>query len=121
MEHRHTERYASDLSVLIYQHKLPIAIGRIRNGSRSGVFIETDFSDVECGHQVSLEISLNRSATHKLHRIELKALVVHKTEKGFGAELEINMQEHTDLLIKILRDIHEAPQKVQPFPMVASR
>jgi len=38
MEHRCTERTVSELKILIYKHNHPIAIGRIRNGSRSGVF-----------------------------------------------------------------------------------
>ncbi len=121
MEHRCTERYASDLSILIYQHKFPVAIGRIRNGNRFGIFIETDFANIDCEHQVSLELPLNRSSANKLHRVEMKALVIHKTQKGFGVELDIKTQEQTDLFVSLLRDLHHEPQKAQIFQMVANQ
>lgn len=120
MEHRCTERYASDLSILIYQHKLPVAIGRIRNGSRLGIFIETDFANIDCEHQISLELPLNRSSANKLQRVEMKALVIHKTGKGFGVELDIKTQEQTDLFVEILRDLYKKPQPAQILQMVAN-
>lgn len=121
MEHRCTERYASDLSILIYQHKFPVAIGRIRNGSRLGIFIETDFANIDCEHQVSLEIPLNRNSANKVQRVEMKALVVHKTKKGFGVELDIKTQEQTDVFVDTLRNLYQKPLQEPIFQMVANR
>ena len=121
MEHRYTERYASDLSILIYQYKLPVAIGRIKNGSRLGVLIESDFDNIDCEHQISLEVLLNRNSNkHKLQRMEFKALVIHKTVKGFGAALEIQTDEQTDLFMEILQAVNEKSSNPQVFAMVAN-
>ncbi len=121
MEHRYTERYVSDLSVLIYQDKLPVAIGRIKNGSRLGIFIETDFANIDCEHQISLELPQSRNSANKLPRVEMNALVIHKAEKGFGVELDIKTQEQTDLFVEILRALYEKPQDAQIFSMAATR
>lgn len=120
MEHRCTERHTSDLSVLIYQHKFPVAIGRIRNGSRWGIFIEADLANIDCEHQISLELPLSRNSANKLQRVEMKALVVHKTKKGFGVELDIKTQEQTDVFVDILRNLYQTPKKEQIFQVAAN-
>jgi hypothetical protein len=120
MEHRYTDRYASDLSILIYQHKLPVAIGRIKNGSQSGVFIETDYANIHCEHQVTLEVLLNRNSVNKLQRIEIDALVIHKTAKGFGATIEHRTQEQKEFFVEILRGVNTKPQNSTIFSMVAN-
>lgn len=102
MEHRCTERTASEVKILIYKHNHPIAIGRVKNGSRSGVFVETDFFDVDCEHQLKLEILPNKNNAAKLQRIEMKAIVIHKTGKGFGAEVDFQSAAHADMFIEIL-------------------
>lgn len=121
MEHRCTDRYASDLSVLIYQHKLPVAISRIKNGSRSGVFIETDFTGIDCEHQIVLEVVLSRNGSHKGQCMEIQALVTHKMDKGFGAELEMKTQEQCDLFMKLLRGGEEKDTEIEMFAMAANQ
>ena len=101
MEHRYTDRYSSDLKILIHKHGLPTAIGRIRNGGRSGVFVETDFADIDCEHQLTLELMVNRNSGKQT--LQLKAIVIHKTARGFGAELDIDTYEQTEVFINILR------------------
>ena len=110
MEHRCTDRYSSDLKILIHKHGLPTAIGRIRNGGRSGVFVETDFADIDCEHQVTLELMVNRNTGKQ--SIQLKAIVIHKAAGGFGAELDIDNYEQADVFIKILRG--QQTQVTQP-------
>ncbi|MFO1387679.1 hypothetical protein [Cellvibrio sp.] len=101
MEHRCTERITGDLKVLIHRYNQPIAIGRIKNGSRLGVFVETEFADIGCEQQLRLEIVANRQYRQPL--ITMNALVIHKTEKGFGAELDLDSFEQNDLFMKMLR------------------
>jgi len=87
MEHRCTERIESKLRVLIYKHNFPVAIGCINNGSAQGVFVETDFVDIECEHQLKLEVIINKKSS-RLQAVTMEAIVIHKTEKGFGAEID---------------------------------
>lgn len=120
MEHRCTERYNSDLHILIYQHNLPVAIGRIKNGSRWGVYIETDFFDVECEHQIAIEVLLGRNTSTKLQRIDMKAMVIHKTKKGFGAELDIHSEEQAAIFVDLLRGTKSHLNDTQIFAKVAN-
>src|SRR4051812_15196398 len=103
MEHRCTERITSELKILIYKHNHPVAIGRIKNGSHNGVFVETDFQDIDCEHQLTLEVLLNKSTVTKLQRIEMQALVIYKTAKGFGAEVDFDSGSHADTFVEVLQ------------------
>ncbi len=118
MEHRCTERINSELKLLIYKHNFPIAIGRVKNGSRNGVFVETDFVDIDCEHQLKLEVLLNRSSSAKLQRIEMKAIVIHKTGKGFGAEVDFQSTAQADLFFEMLQGTHVSVADEQMFAMV---
>jgi len=102
MEHRCTNRYVSDLNIQIYQDKMPVALGRIKNASLAGVFVETEFRNIDCERQVLLEILHNRNNAFKPHRIKIPALVAHKGNNGFGAELDITSQEQADLFAGLL-------------------
>ena len=120
MEHRCTERISSELKILIYKHNLPIAIGRVKNGSYNGVFVETDFVDIDCEHQLRLEVLLNKSNATKLQRIEMKALVIHKTGKGFGAEVEFHNATQADLFVEVLHGTQLSLPDEQIFALAAN-
>ena len=113
MEHRCAERVKSELKILIYKHNHPVAIGRINNGSRHGVFVETDFMDIDCEHQLKLEVMLSKNNYSKFKRIEMEAIVIHKTPRGFGAEIEFPNTQQADMFMEIMRgakkDIIEEP------------
>ncbi len=120
MEHRCAERVSSELKILIYKHNSPIAIGRIKNGSRSGVFVETDFLDIDCEHQLKLEVLFNKNNVAKLQRIEMKAIVIHKTNKGFGAEVDFQNAAQSDLFVEMLCGTPFNLPDEQMFAMVAN-
>lgn len=98
MEHRCTERYGCNLSVIISKQGQVVAVGRIKNGSHLGVFVEADLTDIECGQQLSLKISAQKSNTGKLQNLSMRALVIHKTTQGFGAVLDVATQKQIDIL-----------------------
>lgn len=120
MEHRCTDRINSELKILIYKHNHPVAIGRIKNGSRSGVFVETDFVDVECEHQLKLEVLLNRNITTKLQRIEMEAIVIHKASRGFGAEVDFQSTVQADVFMELLCGTAVNLPDEQMFAMAAN-
>jgi hypothetical protein len=120
MEHRCTERIVSELKILIYKHNIPIAIGRVRNGSGHGVFVETDFMDIDCEHQLQLEVLFNKSYATKLQSIVMKALVIHKTGKGFGAEIDFQNSAQAELFGELLRGTKADVADEQKFAMVAN-
>lgn len=106
MEHRSTARHSSELAIRILKHKAPVATGYVKNGNRWGVFIETEFSDIECEQQLVVEVLPTCSSAKKLQGVQIKALVVHKNEVGFGVELDIPSQDHTDFFVALLKDLH---------------
>lgn len=120
MEHRCTERITSELKILIYKHNYPIAIGRVKNGSRSGIFVETDFVDVDCEHHLKFEVLVSRNNTAKLQRIEMKAIVIHKTGKGFGAEVDFQSAAQADLFMEMLCGTQVSLPDEKMFAMVAN-
>ena len=102
MEHRCAERIVGELKILIHKHNYPVAIGRVKNGSRTGVFVETDFADLECEQQIRLELSLNKTGVAKSQSFLIEALIIHKTERGFGAAIDLESSTLADFFISAL-------------------
>lgn len=102
MEHRCSERFATDLKILIYREGMPVAIGRIRNGSKLGFFIETDFAEVKVLQPLDVEILLYRSP-HNIVRHKYTTRVIRKTASGLGVELETMSTESAKVLVDLLR------------------
>lgn len=84
VEHRHRHRVPAFLDVLIYQGGVPAAAGTVRNVSRDGLFINTDFDAVGVNQQVDLEFSLPAGGEPQSRR--MSAVVLRKTDNGFACE-----------------------------------
>lgn len=85
MEHRYSDRLTSDLNIIIYKQNLLVAMGIVKNIGSEGVFIESGFAEL-CINQ-PLEIEFLSSDNTLKHR-RFKAVVVHRTDMGFGAEID---------------------------------
>lgn len=119
MEHRCSERYTADIKILIYRYGAPVAIGRIKNGNRYGLFIESDLAAVEPLQQLGIEILVYRSA-QKLQRYKFESIVVHKYQRGFGVELDSLNEETGNQLTEMLLAAPVTPQSTELFDMVAN-
>lgn len=87
MEHRYAKRFPTHLKSLIFRSGLPIAIGSIRNFSRDGVFIETEFLEIDINQPLEIEIIArggSRSPINYGERRLCKAIVMHKANGGLG-------------------------------------
>ena len=120
MEHRCKERSPSELKILIYKHNHPVAIGRIRNGNQHGIFVETDFVDIDCEHQLRLEVLLNKNLATKLQRIEMQAIVIHKEDKGFGAEVDFDKISDAAAFLDVLKYPQSTLSDTQIFAKAAN-
>lgn len=85
MEHRCSPRIETDLHVLIYQYNIPVAIGRIKDATTFGFYIESDWSTRPLQR---LTLVVMDKHLQKLQKHKLEAIVMHKTSHGFGVELE---------------------------------
>ena len=119
MEHRCSARYTADIKILIYRYEVPIAIGRIKNGTRYGLYIESDLANVKPLQQLGIEVLVYRSA-QKLQRYRFDSIVMHTTAHGFGVELDTLGEDAGNQLTEMLRASPETPQESELFGMVAS-
>ena len=90
MEHRCAIRLPADYKILIFQSGMPIAIGRIHNFSRDGLFIKTEFEDLEINQPLEIELlgrGSSRAADFYSERRVCKTFVVHKENGGIGLSL----------------------------------
>lgn len=119
MEHRCSGRHTADIKILIHKYQLPVAIGRIKNGNRYGLFIETDMTDVKPLQQLGIEILAYPSA-QKLQRYKFDSIVIHVTRSGFGIELDALDVGEADKLLQLLQDAPETPHENELYAMVAN-
>ncbi|WP_331346824.1 hypothetical protein [Cellvibrio sp. UBA7661] len=120
MEHRCSARYAADIKILIYRYDVPVAIGRIKNGTRYGLFIESDLTSVEPLQQLGIEILVTRGTAQKLQRYRFDSIAIHTTSHGFGVELDTLSEEAGNQLTEMLRASPVTPQESELFDMVAN-
>ncbi len=109
MEHRFNRRIIADLRVLIYKYSIPMAVGRIKNGTRYGLYIESDFADVGALQLLGLEI-LFYSPLNILQRFKFNTIVTHTTDNGFGVELD-GLEGINDQICELLRDAPPTPKE----------
>lgn len=92
MEHRYNQRTSSDAKIFIYERSTPVAIGRCKNLSRYGMFVETDHA-VYLHQPLEVEIIRGRNRSESKTQ-RMKCYVVHMCDNGFGVEMreeELNL------------------------------
>lgn len=88
MEHRCGRRVPVSINTLIYKHGAPVAMGRIKNASDHGLYLETEYRDVRKLQKLELEVLLGKRIKDARHCF-VRVLVVRKSNFGFGLDLEI--------------------------------
>lgn len=86
MEHRLSKRMTTNLDLLVYKRGMPVATGKIRDASRKGLFILTDYTDVQLNQELEIELRIPDCPEQLLRRI--RAQVVRKTGSGLGVDFE---------------------------------
>lgn len=119
MEHRYSERHPANIKILIYKLDIPVAIGRIKNGTRYGLHIESDLAGVALLQQLGIEM-LVYGVGNKLQRYKFDSIVIHKTDHGFGVELDALTEEVGGQLCALLQANPSTPQESELFTMLAS-
>jgi PilZ domain len=86
MEHRYSSRVPTDIKMLIYRRGVPVATGRIRNASRVGVFVETDYPELRRYQPLECEFRLVGEMPPTRHRFS--AHVSRQANVGVGLEVD---------------------------------
>ncbi len=85
MEHRLSQRIEGQLPILVYKRGMPVGTGEIRDASRRGVFVTTDYSDVRLNQAIQLAFRLPELADGQQ---TLNAYVVRRSANGFGLDFD---------------------------------
>ena len=82
MEHRCSERWPIVIPVSIHRKEHPVVIGKTRNISLEGMFIETVSAHFD--QNTCLEVELNTKLDHQSRRLRIPAVVARSSEQGIG-------------------------------------
>jgi len=86
MEHRYSQRSPAQSKLLIFKKSMPVAMGRLQNISRCGLFALTDYRDIALNQMV--EIEFLSSSVQLAGNARFKGFVVHRRANGFGLEID---------------------------------
>ena len=86
MEHRCGQRVAATLKLFIYKRAVPVAVGWVRDLSRKGLFIETDYRDLNLHQPLELEFATRAQSGGK--RMRVLGRVVRKSTGGVAVEID---------------------------------
>lgn len=86
MEHRLSKRVQGELGLLIYKRGMPVAFGQIKDASLRGLFITTDYDDIQVNQTIEMEFCLPDRQENGFRK--LKAQVARKVHSGLGVDFE---------------------------------
>lgn len=86
MERRYCNRVLANVKLIIYQGGLPVAIARVTDASKAGLFIETEFTDVKLNQSLDIELPLRLE--HGLCHFRFPARIVRRTSNGLALRVE---------------------------------
>ncbi|GGE73564.1 hypothetical protein GCM10011533_27470 [Streptosporangium jomthongense] len=113
MEHRLSKRIPGELKLLIYRRGMPVATGRIKDASKQGLFINTDYNDIQLNQMLEVEFRFPGNPDKQLCRI--KAHVVRMADEGLGVDFgETNRDALT--ISKLVRWLSEQRIASHYFP-----
>lgn len=107
MEHRCEQRLGLDLNAQVYRGGEPVAVGRIRNAGKHGMFIETDYQQVRKWQKLDIEVTLEGVSSKKKLNYQLTTTVVRKNRDGIGLEVEPESKSESRQLLDTIAHIGE--------------
>lgn len=111
MEHRLSQRTPARLPILVYHKGLPVATGQVRNASRVGLFVATDYTDI--GLNQTLELAFRYPGNQDHQRRRLKVHVVRKDAKGLGLDFS-GLDNDSDTIASLVDWLKLHPLTLSP-------
>lgn len=103
MDNRTSSRMNVPMKLLLYKTGVPVAIGRIRDVSTRGLFVETDFDGFNVHQSLEVEL-LPRSSTH-IDRCRFRTVVARRVRGGFGLEADENSDTGFNTLAALVNSV----------------
>lgn len=107
MEHRCEQRLGLDLNARVYRGGEPVAVGRVRNAGKHGIFLETDYHHVRKWQKLEVEVTLEGLGSKKKQNYNLTTTVIRKNRKGLGLEVEPESKSASRQLLDTIGHIGE--------------
>jgi hypothetical protein len=104
MERRFSERRPATQTVLIYDGGVPIAVGRARDISLLGMFVEVHASTITKHRVVELEFTLTDGRVYRI-----PGMVARRTAAGLGLILETADPATREAVRAVTRDNGPSP------------
>jgi hypothetical protein len=114
MEHRLSERVQGQLGLFVYKCGMPVATGEIQNASKDGLFVATDYADIQLNQSVELEFCFPCTQEKRFRR--LKAHVVRKSDKGLGVDFE-GVENDSFTISLLIRWLKNNQMQINCFPV----
>ena len=86
MEHRLEKRVNAELSILLYNYGVPVAIGKTKNISSSGVFVETRYKPDKEDRNIEIAFVARDDVDTQFYRVNTQ--IVYRTQDGFGLMID---------------------------------
>ncbi|KAA1171010.1 PilZ domain-containing protein [Marinobacter salinexigens] len=117
MEHRLSKRIPGKLGLLVYKRGMPVATGQIRDASKRGLFIATDYTDIQLNQVLEVEFRFPERDEKNFRR--LRAHVVRKSDQGLGLDLEGVDNDHFTVAA-LMQWLHQHHRPQHYFPVAGT-
>ncbi|NMT62766.1 PilZ domain-containing protein [Marinobacter orientalis] len=114
MEHRLSKRTDGKLGVLVCKRGMPVATGQVRDASNRGLFIATDYNDVQLNQILDLEFGFPDKQEKQFRR--LKGLVVRKSENGIGVDFD-GVENDSFTILSLIEWLKQHHRSTSHFPV----
>lgn len=105
MEHRYHARMDADIPMLIYRWGVPVATGRMRDASRSGVFVRTSYAELRPNQHLEIEFPVSDTGDREMRR--LRAHVRRCEQSGVAIEMDDRDDAVASSMRALLRQLLE--------------
>ena len=119
MEHRYSKRISANIQTLIYKHGLPVAIGRVRDMSNHGVFIDCAADDVALHQPLEIEFLFEERRAEQSDRF--KCFVARKEARGIGLCLFDDYQPAYARCAESILAKHRTSVAISPHRLTAAK
>jgi hypothetical protein len=106
MEHRYGERAELNLRVNIFKLGLLAGRGVIKTASQSGLYLQTEYADIQPLQRLVLDVVIHSSPLQSVH-YKLRTMVIHCDGGGLG--LEFVSESDAMVMIDLIRAQQEQP------------
>lgn len=101
MEHRHSSRACTDIQALIYKGGMPVVIGRIKNLSKHGAYIQCASSGLTLYQPLEIELLMQGPTTAE--KLRFKCFLTRKETQGLAIavfdEYQPQYAKHTEYIV----------------------